>query len=66
MSGVLGTNLSSYPHLDVFKARSAEELKVTLDSIRLPYKIVSIYAQGNIHYAWVSLTRKVNKKTKGE
>lgn len=63
---VLGTNLSSYPHLDVLKASSAEKLKEQLTQIRLPYKIVAIYAAGNIHFAWVSLTRKINKKVKGE
>lgn len=58
----IGDNLSNYPFLDVFSARSAEELKGMLLGIRLPHKIVTIYGEGGRHYAWVSLTRPVKKR----
>ena len=62
----LGTNLSNYPHLEVLQARSAADLKAQLIQIRLPYKILSIYAVGSMHFAWVSLTRKIRKMEKEE
>lgn len=63
---ILGTNLSSHPHLEFFQARTAEALKAQLDQVRLPYKLIAIYAVGNAHFAWVSLTRKIIKKPKEE
>ena len=57
----LGENLSSYQNLEFFSGKSPEELKKQLEQIRLPYQILSIYAVGGAHVAWVNLTRPVKK-----
>ena len=57
----VGDNLSSYPNLEFLESSDALELKNQMDQIRLPYKIISIYALGGRHYAWVSLTRPIQK-----
>jgi hypothetical protein len=62
----LGDNLSNYANLDYLEARSTEELLRQLQQIRLPHKIISIYAYGNKHVAWVSLTQKIKKIKKEE
>lgn len=62
----LGTNLSNYPNLDVLSDRSEQGLLDQLKQIRLPHKIITIYASGSRHFAWVSLTRPIKKITKGD
>ena len=62
----LGENLSSYPNLDFLIGSSPEELKKQLDQIRLPFKILALYAQGGNHVAWVSLSRQLIKKKRGK
>ena len=62
----LGENLTNYPNLTVFSDISEKKLLEQLIQIRLPHKIVSIYASGSRHFAWVSLTRPIKKVTKGE
>ena len=61
-----GDNLTSYPNLDYINAPSLRGLKETLDSIRLPFKIISIYFDGKNHCAWLSLTRKLIKTNKNQ
>jgi len=60
---MVGDNLTSYPNLEHFSADDPKGLKDQLDQIRLPYKIISIYASGVRHVAWVSLTNPIVKKT---
>lgn len=57
-----GENLTSYPNIDVFEAKTAAGLKDLLTQIRLPHKIISIYHASGRHYAWVSLTIPIKKK----
>lgn len=45
---------------------SAEDLHKQLTSITLPVKIITIYAQGSKHYAWIYTSAKIIKKTKKE
>lgn len=59
---MIGDNLSSYPNLDFLEADNPKDLKVQLDQIRLPFKIISMYSTGRRHYAWVSLTKPIQKK----
>jgi len=61
----LGENLSAHPFIEVLSARSAEELKAQLASLsatRLPFTVLSIYGEAGRHYAWLSLTRPIQKK----
>lgn len=58
-----GENLNTYRNLEFFTSKSPEGLKAQLDQIRLPSKIIAIYAVRGAHVAWVNLTRPV-KKTK--
>lgn len=59
---MVGDNLSTYPNLDFLEADSPTELKSQLDQIRLPFKIIAMYSTGRRHYAWVSLTKPIQKK----
>jgi hypothetical protein len=43
---------------------SGEDLHKQLTSITLPVKIISIYAQGSKHYAWIQTSAKIVKKKK--
>jgi hypothetical protein len=47
---------------------SPEELKEQLTAIRVPFKLLAIYAQGARHIAWVQTgaqkIKKVTKQTK--
>jgi hypothetical protein len=45
---------------------SAEDLKNQITSIRLPTKIIAIYAVGSKHVAWIQTTAKIVKKVKGK
>lgn len=60
----IGDNLTSYPNLDFLEANGPVQLKEQLDQIRLPYKIIAIYAAGSRHYAWVTLTKPITKVKK--
>lgn len=51
-------------NLQYFSADSAEELKSMISKVRLPLKIVSIYAVGNKHVAWFLTSAKIVKKKK--
>lgn len=68
MAAQLGDNISSHKNIQVLSASTAVELSKILGSIQLPISIVSIYAQGSRHYAWIVPSRPVKvvrkKKTK--
>ena len=59
---MVGDNLSSYLNLEYFTGASPEEIKLQLEQIRMPYKIIAMYSQGTNHVAWVSHTNKISKK----
>jgi len=64
---VVGDNLTSYPNLDFIEGKSPQELKDLLTQIRLPHKIISIYAMGTRHIAWITISRPIKKiNNKGE
>jgi hypothetical protein len=58
----MSDDLSNYRNLDFLVGIDAADLKRQFDNIRLPYKIISIYAQGTRHYAWVLLSAPIRKK----
>jgi hypothetical protein len=60
----LGENLSGYKTLEFLTGKTPDELKEQLLSIKLPYKIVSIYAVGSSHIAWIVPTVQLKKITK--
>jgi hypothetical protein len=49
----LGENLSGSAYLDFLTAPSPEELKAQIRMLRTPHKLVSIYAAGSVHVAWI-------------
>lgn len=55
----VGTNLNTYPYLEVLEARSAQALRNTIAKIGIPYKIMNIYASNGKHYAWIHFSKKV-------
>lgn len=57
-------NLSNHPFLEFYVGDSPEDLRAQLSAIRLPFKVINIYAQGSRHYAWVSLTAPTKKRIK--
>ena len=59
----IGDNLSGMK-VEFFIGESADELKSQLDQMRIPYKILSIYSQGNRHYAWINTAATIIKKKK--
>ena len=61
----LGDSLSQHKNIEFLTGSSPEELKAQLTSIKLPYKLVAIYAQGSNHVAWIIPTQPIKKITKG-
>lgn len=57
-------SLNTYENLNYLESASAEELKNMIQSIKLPSKIISIYALGSRHYAWVQTNSKIVKENK--
>lgn len=61
----LGANLSPYRGLTFLVGNSPEQLLEQLSSIKIQYKILSIYAQGANHVAWIDTGAiKIQKKPK--
>lgn len=58
-------SINSNTHtLDYIVGDSAEELKALLKKITLPTNIVSIYAVGSKHFAWINTAAKIKKVKK--
>lgn len=51
--------------LEYVEAMSTRDLMAQLKKIKLPTKIISIYAYGSVHVAWIMTHAKL-KKVKGE
>lgn len=68
MTMEIGDSLNPYQGLEFFVGSSPEELKDQLTAIRVPFKLLAIYAQGTRHVAWVQTgaqkIKKVTKQTK--
>lgn len=65
----LGDSLSDKKNIEFLSAPSPDALRDQLRQIKLPYKLVTIYAQGGAHIAWIVPTlpvQKVQKKTKSK
>jgi len=63
-------SLGSYETLEYLEGSTLENLKLQLNQLTLPSKIISIYMDGTKHVAWVLLTagtkiKKVSKNKKG-
>lgn len=65
MAEDIGANFSPYQGLEFISAASPEELHATLKGIRIQFRILSIYAQGAKHIAWIDTGAiKIKKVTK--
>ena len=53
-------------NLDFLEGQSAKELLDQIKQIKLPIQIISMYAVGSRHFAWILTTAKINKVTKGK
>ena len=53
-------------NLTFLEGQSAQELLDQIKQIRLPIQIISMYAVGSRHFAWIVTTAKINKVTKGK
>jgi hypothetical protein len=47
--------------LYVLESDSAEGLREQIIAIRLPTRILTIYAMGETHFAWIQTTAKIKK-----
>lgn len=65
---MVGDNLSAHKNIEFLYGNSPEELRDQLAAIQLPFKLITIYALGGRHYAWIVPTVKVTKvkKTKDQ
>ena len=60
-------NLNNYSqNLNFLEGNSAQELLDQIKQFKLPVQILSIYAVGSKHFAWIVTTAKVNKVSKGK
>ncbi len=58
-------NLNNYSqNLTFLEGLSAQELLDQIKQIKLPVQILSIYAVGSKHVAWIVTTAKINKVKK--
>lgn len=57
-------NISDTQYVDYIAAQSADELLSQLRKIRLPVQVISIYANGGTHFAWIKTQAKLKKVTK--
>jgi len=55
-------NLSGLVGLQVVSANSVAELQAVLTQIRLPCRILHIYADGGRHHAWIRTMAKIKKQ----
>ena len=51
--------------LNYLQALSADKLLEQIKQIRQPIEIISIYATGQIHFAWIRTHGKIKKVSKG-
>jgi len=54
-----GDNLSTFKNVQVLSSQTAQGLQDILQQIQLPFAILSLYAQGNRHYAWINPSKPV-------
>jgi hypothetical protein len=59
-----GDSFSRYGEITFLLADSPEEMQRMLRELRIAYEIVSMYAQGTKHVAWINAARPIVKKTK--
>jgi hypothetical protein len=66
----LGDSLSENSKIEFLTGNSPDELQAQLKQIKLPFRIVTIYAMGGAHIAWIIPTNPIKKvsktKNKGE
>ncbi len=60
----LGDSLSENSKVEFLVGNSAEELRIQLAQIKLPFRIVTIYAMGGAHIAWIIPTLPIKKVIK--
>jgi hypothetical protein len=64
MGNDLFDSLNGLQNLTYLTGNSPEEIVTQIKSIRLPVRIISIYAMGSKHICWVETTAKLNKVSK--
>lgn len=64
-NGLFDSLNSDSESLNYFVGLSADEIIAQLRQIRLPVKIISMYAVGSRHYCWFQTSAKI-KKVKGK
>jgi hypothetical protein len=62
----MGDSLNRYGNITFLLGDSPDQLQAMIQEIKVPIEIVSIYAQGNRHVAWINCSRKITKRQKGE
>lgn len=66
MSDDLFDSLNSNENLTYLIGNGPEEIITQLKSIRLPTRIIAMYAVGSKHICWIETTAKLKKQTKKE
>ncbi len=62
----LNARLNKMDKLEFLQGDSAQELLQKLKTIRLATEVLSIYAIGTKHVAWIYTEAKIEKKTKNK
>jgi hypothetical protein len=62
----LGDSLSRFGNINFLIGDSPEDLQRMLREIRIPFQIVSMYAQGTKHLAWINSDIPVIKQQKNK
>lgn len=57
-------NLSTFKNLEFFTGKNPQEIKDQLEQIKIPFNIISMYAQGTSHIVWIRLSKPITKKIK--
>ena len=59
-------SLNNLVGLEFLEASGAEDLKQQIKAIQFPVRVISIYAMGAKHYAWIETRANIVKKTKSK
>jgi hypothetical protein len=64
ISNNFGDSLNWFKNIEFLESSDAETLKRTLASFPFAYRLLSIYAVGGKHYAWIAPDRPIIKAQK--
>ena len=60
----VGDKLNNYGNIEFLFGDTADDLKMQLIQINIPFKIIAMYGLANKHFAWIVPSRKIKKVTK--